>query len=168
MLLMRGFSRLEDWLLDGAGILAPCVALFPMEWGDQKGPYHLAIAIGFFVCIGLTAVVCSTKTLSQLPADLPNRDKRIAFYRHWYRFFGILMIAAPASAFIFLAHQPVKMFVVEAAGVWAFGLFWIFKTFELRTSDVEKKIMCGEIGTERNSTFDWKETKRQPAVPAQT
>ena len=168
MLLMRGFSRLEDWLLDGAGILAPCVALFPMGWGDQKGHYHLAIAIGFFVCIGLTAIVCSTKTLSQLPADLPNRAKRIAFYRRWYRFFGIMMIAAPTSAFIFLAHQPVKMFMVEAAGVWAFGLFWIFKTFELKRSDVEKKIMCGEIGTERNPAFEWKETKRQTAAPAQT
>lgn len=60
------------------------------------------------------------------------------------------------------------MFVVEAAGVWAFGLFWIFKTFELKRSDVEKKIMIGEIGTERNPTFEWKETKRQAAVPAQT
>ena len=37
MLLMRGFSTYENLALDIAGIMAPCVALFPMNWGDESG-----------------------------------------------------------------------------------------------------------------------------------
>ena len=32
MFLMKGFSQWENWALNIAGIAAPCVALFPMEW----------------------------------------------------------------------------------------------------------------------------------------
>ncbi|MGB6931500.1 MAG: hypothetical protein WBD91_01920 [Acidobacteriaceae bacterium] len=78
MLLMRGFSIWENIALDIAGIAAPCVALFPMRWGDQTGRSpHMFFAMTFFVCIAFTCVVCSRKTLNSIPPDIPDRDKVI-------------------------------------------------------------------------------------------
>jgi hypothetical membrane protein len=155
MLLMRGFSRLEDVLLDVAGVFGPCVGLFPMTWRNQAGwNPHQFFAVSFFVCIGLTAIFCSTKTLDQMPGSGVEHEKKVAFYRRWYRFWGILMVALPVCAEVFFSHQPIKTFMVEAAGVWAFGLYWIFKTFELKDSDVEAKLIRGHVNTLRK-TLHW-------------
>jgi hypothetical protein len=146
MLLMRGFSKYENWALNVAGIAAPCVALFPMNWGDETGfNPHLTFAITFFVCIGFTCIFCSDKTLKEIPKNTPNRDKVIAFYRWWYRTFGILMIVLPVCAHFFLWRDPHRMFFVEAAGVWAFGFYWLFKTYELKRSDVEGRAITGSL-----------------------
>ncbi len=154
MLLMRGFSRLENWALNIAGIMAPCVALFPMNWGTESGfNPHLTFAIIFFVCVGFTCVFCSGKTLKEMPQTIPDRAQVIAFYRRWYRVFGVLMIAAPICAHLFLLSDPHKMFFVEAAGVWAFGLYWLFKTFELKRSDVEEKALMGQLSEMDPQTF---------------
>jgi hypothetical protein len=146
MLLMRGFSRYEDWALNVAGIMAPCVALFPMNWGSQTGfNPHLTFAITFFVCVGFTCVFCCDKTLKEIPMTTPNRARLIAFYKRWYRVFGTLMIVLPVCAHLFLWRNPHQMFFVEAAGVWAFGFYWLFKTYELRRSDVEGRALRGAL-----------------------
>jgi hypothetical protein len=146
MLLMRGFSRLENWALNIAGIMAPCVALFPMNWGDQHGCNpHQAFAVTFFVCIAITCVFCSEKTLKEMPATLPNRAQKIAFYRRWYRVLGALMIILPICADFSLKGHPSRTFFVEAGGVVAFGLYWIVKTFELKLSDIENRALKGEL-----------------------
>jgi hypothetical protein len=146
MLLMRGFSRWEDLALDLAGLAAPCVGLFPMNWGTETGPNpHLTFAITFFACVGFTCVFCSEKTLKEIPPSTPNRQKVIAFYRRWYRVFAVVMVAAPICAHIFLLRDPNEMFFVELAGVWAFGFYWLFKTFELKRSDVEGRALRAEL-----------------------
>lgn len=164
MLLMRGFSILEDWLLNLAGVMAPCVALFPMNWVGQHGwTPHLYFAISFFVFAGLTCLFCSGKTLSQMPGSGEEREKKIAFYRRWYWTCGVLMIGAPLSAFIFLTGMPTQMFVVESAGVWAFGFYWLFKTFELKDNDVEAKALKGELNVNRRA-LGWEETQTPETV----
>jgi hypothetical protein len=146
MLLMRGFSRYEDWALDVAGIMAPCVALFPMNWGSETGfNPHLTFAITFFACVGFTCVFCAEKTLKEISQNLPDRAGVIAFYKRWYRVLGTLMIVLPICAHVFLGRDPHRMFFVEAAGVWAFGFYWLFKTFELKRSDVEYRALKGEL-----------------------
>jgi hypothetical protein len=146
MLLMRGFSRYENWALNIAGIMAPCVALFPMNWGDETGfNPHLTFAIAFFVCVGFTCVFCCDKTLEEIPSTVPHRAKVIAFYKRWYRVFGTLMIVLPITAHLLLWKDPHGMFFVEAAGVWAFGFYWLFKTYELKRSDIECRAMRGEL-----------------------
>jgi hypothetical protein len=146
MLLMRGFSRYENWALDVAGIMAPCVALFPMNWGNETGfNPHLTFAITFFACVGFTCVFCAEKTLKEIPQTLPNRANVIAFYKRWYRVLGTLMIVLPICAHLFLWRDPHRMFFVEAAGVWAFGFYWLFKTFELKRSDVEYRALKGDL-----------------------
>jgi hypothetical protein len=37
------------------------------------------------------------------------------------------------------------MFFVELAGVWAFGFYWLFKTYELKRSDIEGRVLRGEM-----------------------
>jgi hypothetical protein len=152
MLLMRGFSRYEDWALDIAGVMAPCVGLFPMNWGSETGfNAHLIFAVTFFVCIGFTCVFCSDKTLKEIPMTTPNREKLIAFYKRWYRVFGTLMIVLPICAHLFLWRDPHQMFFVEAAGVWAFGFYWLFKTYELEHSDVEGRALRGTLQMNRHT-----------------
>ncbi len=146
MLLMRGFSRWENWALDIAGIAAPLVALNPMNWGTQTSfNPHLTFAMAFFICVGFTCVFCSEKTLKEIPVTIPNYDKVIAFYRRWYRILATVMIAAPVCAHLFLRKDPNSMFFVELAGVWAFGFYWLFKTYELKRSDIEYRAISGQM-----------------------
>lgn len=148
MFLMRGFSRLENWMLNVAGIMAPGVALFPMNWGKETGfNPHLTFAVIFFLCIGFTAVFCSEKTLNEMPAGIPDRARVIAFYRRWYQVLGTLMVVAPLCAHLFLRRDPHRMFAVETAGVWAFGAYWLFKTRELKRSDIEGRAFRGQLTT---------------------
>jgi hypothetical protein len=55
------------------------------------------------------------------------------------------MIALPICAHLFLWRDPHEMFFVEAAGVWAFGFYWLFKTYELKHSDIEHRALCGQM-----------------------
>jgi hypothetical protein len=152
MLLMRGFSVWEDLALDVAGVTAPCVALFPMSWIGQSGfSPHMTFAVIFFFCVGFTAVFCSEKTLKEISPQTPNREKIIVFYRRWYRVLGFLMVALPLFAHLALAKFGARTFMVEAAGVWAFGSFWLFKTFELKHSDIEFRVLKGQLNPNRRN-----------------
>lgn len=145
MFLMRGFSVWENVALNIAGVMAPCIALFPMNWGPQAGfTPHMIFAITFFVCIGFTCVFCSEKTLKEMPG-IPDRDKIIARYRRVYQVLGILMIVLPVGAHLFFHEDPHRMFLVETAGVWAFGAYWLVKTSELRRSEVEIRALTGRL-----------------------
>jgi hypothetical protein len=150
MFLMKGFSRWENWALNIAGIAAPCVALFPMGWpctacGFSIHSLHYPSAITFFVCAGFTCVFCSEKTLKYIPVTLPNYKKVVAFYRRWYRILGTIMLVTPAVAWVVthITRDDHAAFYLEAAGVMAFGAFWLFKTFELKRSDIERKAILG-------------------------
>lgn len=144
MFLMKGFSVWEDWALNIAGIAAPCVALFPMGWpcptcGFSIHSLHYPCAIAFFLCAGFTCVVCSEKTLKYVPAN------RLKFYRRWYRILGIVMVVAPAVAWgvTHVTRDDHAGFYLEAAGVMAFGAYWLFKTYELKASDIERRAVLG-------------------------
>lgn len=150
MFLMKGFSRWEDWALNIAGVIAPCVALFPMAWPCDTGQFsyhsfHYPSAITFFVCIGFTCVFCSGKTLKEMPPNLPDREKVIAFYRRWYQFLAAVMVVAPLAALAFTHKSGHKAFYLEAAGIMAFGTYWLFKTWELWKSDVEGRALRGQL-----------------------
>ncbi len=149
MFLMKGFSRWEDWALNIAGVMALCVALIPMAWPCWTGhfsyhSFHYPCAVAFFVCIGFTCVFCSEKTLKEMP-HLPNRKELIAFYRRWYRILAVIMIAAPAAGYALALRSGHQGFFLEAAGIWAFGAYWLLKTRELKQSDVEGRALRGEL-----------------------
>lgn len=150
MFLMKGFSRWENWALNLAGLAAPCVALFPMEWpcrtfGFNIHSFHFPSAITFFVCAGFTCIFCSEKTLRQIPNPSPEDKKKIAMFRIWYRLLGIAMVALPVLAWIFAYNSGHLGFWLEMAGVAAFGAYWLVKTMELHWSQVEHNALVGVL-----------------------
>lgn len=157
MFALKGFSRWEDYALDAAGILAPCIALIPMYWPGTSAHFtihslHTPIAMAFFACIAFTAIFCSEKTLKEMP-PMPDREKVIRFYRHWYWFFAALMIVAPGTAWLWttLGHaSDYQTLTLEVAGIWAFGSYWLFKTWELKRSNVEARALRGELMLDAN------------------
>jgi hypothetical protein len=149
LFLIKGFSVWEDWLLTIAGILAAVVATNPMPWVPGKPTWdhvHYIAAVTFFILIGLVIWICSGKTLQFMP-QIPDRDKVIARFKRTYRALAIVMAASPFAAILLfkVLKLPQGIFWAEAAGVVSFGAYWLFKTKELRLSDVEARAMRGEI-----------------------
>src|ERR1700733_13431466 len=74
MYLMKGFSNLENWALNVAGVMALGVALFPMPWTKTAKGFspHGICAIAFFICIAFACAFCSGKTLKHMP---PSPDR---------------------------------------------------------------------------------------------
>ncbi|MGA7914859.1 MAG: hypothetical protein WCA00_06460 [Candidatus Acidiferrales bacterium] len=146
---IKGFSKWENLLLTIAGILAVCVAIFPMPWTSGKFvgfPIHYVSAVTFFVFIAFVCMFCSGKTLKFMP-DIPNREKVIARYKFLYRLLAVLMVLSPVAAYLFndSTGQNSRVFWAEAFGIWAFGTYWLVKTKELSLSDVERRALKGEL-----------------------
>jgi hypothetical membrane protein len=147
--LIKGFSKWENILLTIAGILAVCVAIFPMPWtaGQVSGfPKHYVSAVTFFILIAFVCMFCSDKTLKHMPT-IPNREKVIARYRLWYRVLAVSMVLSPIAAYAFneFTAQDSLAFWAEAFGIWAFGIYWLVKTKELSLSDIERRALNGEV-----------------------
>jgi hypothetical membrane protein len=146
---IKGFSKWENIFLTIAGVLAVCVAIFPMPWTVGKvtgfSPHYVS-AVTFFIFIAFVCMFCSGKTLKFMP-DIPNRDKVIARYRVRYRVLAIAMVLSPATAYVFneFTRQDSLVFWAEAFGIWAFGIYWLVKTKELSLSDVERRALKGEL-----------------------
>lgn len=147
--LIKGFSRWENIFLTSAGILAVCVAIFPMPWTGGKFigfPIHYVSAVAFFIFIAFVCMFCSGKTLKFMP-DIPNRDKVIARYKFLYRVLAISMAVSPVAAYAFseFTGPNRRVFWAEAFGILAFGIYWLVKTKELSLSDVERRALKGEV-----------------------
>ncbi|MGA7541209.1 MAG: hypothetical protein WBW93_20805 [Steroidobacteraceae bacterium] len=135
LIVYQGYGRLEDWLLNFAGLAAIIMGLDPMPWpGRHTDPLnvHYLSALTFFLLIGATIWFCARDTLAQV------HDPRVR--RRWdrlYRILAVAMIAAPLAAFL-LARKDQRTIWVEALGVWVFSSFWFSKTYELsRVSEIE-------------------------------
>ena len=148
MFRMKGFSHVEDWLLNIAGVMAPCVALFPMAWPcpicHQLSLHllHFPCAMAFFLCVASTCIFCADKTLKEMP-PVPGRDRVIRRYRTAYRILATVMVLAPIAGWLLAYNSGQEALVAETAAVWAFGIYWIVKTLELKRSQVERRIMNG-------------------------
>jgi uncharacterized membrane protein len=154
LFLYRGYTIWEELLLDLAALLVILVALFPMSWECRTelgfcGPsvfnqtLHSVFAFAFFACIVYVAFVESGKTLDELQDE--TLEKR---YKRYYWGTRAALIIFPVAAFI--AHYLTKRFEtltwsLEVAGIYAFALFWIVKSRELRSSQdspgVERQVL---------------------------
>lgn len=155
LFLYQGVSKPEDYALNLAGLLAFGIALFPTQWSGssvEAGRFHQVFAVLFFVCIGYVAVFRAGDTLSLIP-DKATRQR----YQRLYRSLGSAMIGCPVAAYILgrlpgLTHY--KIFLIEVAGLYAFGAFWFIKTRELAKSDFDKKAAQGRIYVEPHGLRD--------------
>jgi len=155
LLLYQGVTKPEDYALNLAGFLAFGIALFPTQWpgsSEQAAKLHQVFAILFFVCIGYVAVFRARDTLSLIP-DKATQER----YKRQYRILGIAMFGCPLLAYI-LAWVPAlshyKLFIIEVAGLWAFGAYWFIKTRELEKTDFDQKAAEGRIYVEPHGLRD--------------
>lgn len=156
MFFMKGFSYWEGFALNIAGVAAVLVALNPMPWSRVEAsgfPIHGFSAITFFVCLAFVASICSRKTLNYFPQDTPDRDKKIALYKLAYDICGGAMIVSPAVAYVLTLNnkQNIFHFWIEALGIIAFGCYWLIKTTEFRLSDVDRRVLNGDLKVNKAS-----------------
>jgi hypothetical protein len=135
LMIYRGYGRLEDWLLNSAGVAAVVVAFNPMPWPQQHEDtlhVHYSAAIVFFLLIAATIWFCARDTLAAIS------DARVrARWAVIYKVFAIAMLAVPPAGYL-LAHGAHQTIWVEALGVWVFSAYWFVKTHELsRVSMIE-------------------------------
>jgi len=141
--LYKGFSNKENVLLNVAGFGGLGVALFPMghTCGATSGwvPIaHTVSALTAFFCLALVAWFCTKQSLPLLP-----NDERRAFYQWRYKVISVCMGAFPAAAaaIVWFFGQNYVVFAVEAAGLIAFGAYWLTKGQEFAESDAEMRAL---------------------------
>lgn len=142
LLLYKGYTLLEDRVLDVAGISAAGVAFFPMDknsdcasWGISA---HGVFAVTFFACIFFICIFMSKVSLE----DIADLRRRTAFRRAYSLCSGIMIgsiVLAVLSRllpkeYIQMLCEYSAIFWFEAIGVWAFSAFWYIKTRELDPS----------------------------------
>jgi hypothetical protein len=136
LFLFQGLSRLENWILNIAGLAAIGIAMFPMD-DRQCAPgsrfsLHAASAILFFACLALVAVGLSKTRIRYV--IYPEKRRRFA---RAYDAAGLAMIAMPAAVagLYFLGGRRCEthwIFWVEVLGIWAFAAYWFMKTAEYK------------------------------------
>jgi hypothetical protein len=140
LFLYKGYSKLEDWLLNIAGLCACGVALFPTQWAGKVTfalPYHVIFAVTFFACIALVAIFCAMDSVK----DIENATGRVARLRHTYHVIGVLMILAPLTVVFLvrgLGYRGFWTIAAEAIGIWTFSAYWIMKSIELGATQAER------------------------------
>jgi hypothetical protein len=168
--LYKGFTPMEDWALNAAGIMALGVALFPMAWGTEfKGDeieisgiqfsVHGFCAVALFLCIAYVCIFRAPDTLS-----LVQPDQLRARYRLTYKCLGAAMIVFPLAAFVLssvLHLRNSSTFFVEMAGVWVFATYWLVKSHEILHTEADRKAAQGLLKVEPHTvkTHFWHELK---------
>ncbi len=139
LLLYKGYTPLEDRVLDLAGLSAAGVALVPVAKGSACGAAsgvsaHGVFAVVFFLCLAFICVFMSEQSLKDMPE--PRRSQ----FRRAYHICAGAMIAliglAVASRFLTggaleSACRRGATFWLEALAIWTFAAFWYIKTREL-------------------------------------
>ena len=145
--LYKGFSSLENIALNLAAIFGVGVAVFPMEWNCPTacGKYsvHGFCAVAMFVCLVYVVWFRAGDTLT-----LIDDNKSRARYRRTYKAVGAVMLASPLTAFVLnsvIGTRTSYVFFIEAAGIWAFAIYWWVKSSELENSAAIVKALQGEV-----------------------
>jgi hypothetical protein len=144
--LYKGFSSAENIALNLAAILAVGVAVFPMEWqcGTACGKYsvHGFCAVAMFVFLVYVVWFRSGDTLTLIPEN--DRPR----YRRVYKTVGAVMLVSPLTAFVLnsvIGTRTSYVFFIEAAGIWAFALYWWIKSSELKRSAATARALHGQV-----------------------
>lgn len=145
--LYKGFSVLENVLLNLAGGFAVAVAMVPCNcWddgADSSSTWHVFVAVAFFGSMAAVCWFCAEDTISLLP-EKADRD---AFKRR-YRAISFFLLASPAAAVFAsyaLRQNASYKFFIEAFGVWTFGYYWWTKSREFRITSAEKRALHGML-----------------------
>jgi hypothetical protein len=145
--LYKGYSTLENILLNLAGGFAVGVAMVPCNcWSEPSTPTskpHAFVAVSFFLSMAAVCLFCAADTISLLP-DQKTRD---AFKRR-YRIIGATLVLSPLLALLVsyvLRQFDNYKFFVEAFGVWMFAAYWLVKSWEFSITSAEKRAVHGQL-----------------------
>lgn len=161
----KGFSKRENWALNLACVFLVGVALVPTGAPEEQaatvsgtgGPLgfltlHGSLAGLFFLCMGYVCLFRAGDTLTLMKSDrLRPWHRSAAGYRVWYRLVGALLLLSPATAAIanyIVRESPERhsyTFWLEAMAVWAFSLFWLLKSLEVRQTNAEQLAASGTL-----------------------
>jgi hypothetical protein len=143
----KGFSALEDWLLNFAGGFAVLTAMTPCNcWGDEslsKSAWHTGFAVAFFICMASVCLFCARDTITLLP-EPADRDR----FKRGYVMIAILLalspLAAMATAYVAGARDS-RVFFIEWFAVWVFGAYWAMKSLEFKITSAERRALYGAL-----------------------
>jgi hypothetical protein len=155
LILYRGFSITENWLLNLAGFCAIGVAFFPMKAACKYcasvdlSVWHNRFAFALFVFIACVAWFCNGDSLRELAKEQTQRQRgrfepRPETFRRIYFVLGVLMILAPAGSYL-VGIYAWRTLAVEWAGIWVFAIYWLVKSYELYLSKADEKAARGEM-----------------------
>jgi len=142
--LYQGFSIGEDILLDAAAVFGVGIAIFPTPWpGTQTAmlfgiPVHILCAVTFFLCIAFVCWFYADDTLSLIHNAARRKGLKIV-----YRTISMLMPASMIVAWV--VGKGYGVFWAEAAGIFSFGAYWLVKSYELRTTEADKRAIAGRL-----------------------
>lgn len=147
LILYKGFSRLEDWLLNFAGAFAVLTAMTPCNCSGpaviDKSQAHLVFAVSFFACMVAVCLFCASDTIKLLPQK-SDQDK---FRRTYYSIAGLLF-ASPLAALVaayFLGARSSVVFFIEWFAVWVFAFYWGVKSREFKITAAERRALYGAL-----------------------
>lgn len=147
LILYKGFSPLEDWLLNFAGGFAVLTAMRPCNcWGPgelEKSAAHTAFATLFFICMVAVCLFCAHDTVTLLP-EQAQRDR---FKRTYYTIAALLFVsplAALVTAYVAGARNSL-VFLIEWFAVWVFAGYWAVKSLEFKLTAPERRALMGTL-----------------------
>ncbi len=167
--LYKGYRRAENIALNMAGLLALGIAEFPKDWtaktsgildeekvlaclggiapvvgGTSLHAYlHGFCAISFYVCIAFVCLFCASNTL-----PLMNNPAKESRYRRYYHWIGAAILASPLAAFLLtqlLERYDILTFLAEALGIYAFSVYWLVKSHEIRQTNADLEAIEGRL-----------------------
>lgn len=147
LILYKGFSPLEDWLLNFAGGFAVFTAMTPCNCAGQealdKSTAHTMFAVLFFVCMVLVCLFCARDTITLLP-EKSDQDK----FRRTYYTIAVLLFVSPLAALAvayFSRAQGSLLFFIESFAVWVFAAYWAVKSKEFKITAAERRALYGAL-----------------------
>jgi hypothetical protein len=142
LILIKPTDRIENFLLNVAGLAACAIALFPMKQaGDcSEDPGSLPHSISAFVFFGAISLVCFR---------FPAKDKTWRNGTRWCAGAMMLSVVIAVLYYELLPRMPIQwdgkdlkgllcdksiVFFIEAAAVWAFAFYWHFMSRDMEDS----------------------------------
>lgn len=184
LIVYSGFGALENWLLNIAGIFLLGVAFFPTGWPEPQMvcqgipafeaskllglpiSVHLASAVAFFIAIAAVNYFTALDTVRLI--------KNVAEKHLWTRIFQVarfLMLISIGSVLLLWLVTGTRVIGdrltlwIEWAGMWAFALYWLLKSIEIRRSQIDidvvnDKVQWVDISGANQRRRSWWDCKR--------
>jgi len=148
LFLYKGYTRLEDSLLNLAAVCAIFVALFPMCWKYNNvsecpsWSLHGVFAVVFFVLLALVSVLHWLYALGWLRGGARRPPSK--HYKWAYGVTAALMVLSPVVTWIMFEANHARTYAVEFVGIAAFCLFWGVQSLQILKSRFDRELAQSE------------------------